>query len=62
MSAQIGTVAGNKFTFASAKAELIEDPTDGERNGFVTDELVLRAVKDSAGDDEFSITFTPAAA
>jgi hypothetical protein len=62
ISAQIGTVAGNKFVFAAPKGELIEDPTDGDRNGFVTDELVFRATENTAtGDDEFSITFTPTA-
>ncbi len=60
-SAVIGTALGNKFTFAAPKLELIEDPSDGERNAMVTDELVLRAVKDTAGDDEFSIEFHPPA-
>ena len=57
----IGTVAGNQINFSFPKLQLINPPTEGDRNGMMTQDLEFMACENTdAGNDEYSIEFVPA--
>ena len=58
----IGAVAGNQINFSFPKLQLINPPTEGDRNGMMTQDLEFMACENTdAGNDEYSIAFVPAA-
>jgi hypothetical protein len=56
-SIAIGTGSWNKITFAAPKAQ-ITGPTEGDRDGVLTDDISYDFNRSAANDDEMTITFS----
>ena len=52
----IGGATWNKLEFDAAKAQILK-PTPGDRDGLYTDEIEMQFNRDTAVDDEFTLTF-----
>jgi len=52
----IGGATWNKLEFDAPKAQILE-PTMGDRDGIITDEIAMGFNRSAAVDDEFSLTF-----